>query len=223
MTNQKDIFEASEGDCWFDRNKKAYDALPSKPDMVLDLLKQIELTPKSVLEIGCSNGIRLNLIKDAFGAHCCGVDPSAQAINDGQTRYPGLSLRTGTAENLPFEQNSFDTVIFGFCLYLCDRSDLFKIAYEADRCLQDNGTLVITDFSPPVPLKNKYVHCEGMFSYKMDYANMFLWNPAYTQIARVVYSHAGYALRDVPNERIATTVLKKNTAYAYLNEPYKAP
>lgn len=24
-------------------------------------------------------------------------------------------------------------------------------------------------------------------------------------------------------ERITTTVLKKNTAYAYLNEPYKAP
>lgn len=223
MNTQKQIFEASEGDCWFERNKKAcMDQLPTS-DKVVDIFQHIEIAPKKVLEIGCSNGHRLNLIQTLFGAQCWGIDPSGSAIQDGEKRYPALSLNVGTADNLPFEPNFFDTVIFGFCLYLCDRSDLFKIAYAADRCLQDTGTLVITDFMPPVPIKNKYAHCQDVFSFKMDYAKMFLWNPAYIQIASEIYTHAGFALRDIPNERVATTVLRKNTSYAYLEEPYGKP
>lgn len=189
--------------------------------MIVETLRSIELAPTKVLEIGCSNGHRLGLIRKAFNSECCGVDPSSKAIEDGKTKFPEISLQVGTADLLPFENHTFDTVIFGFCLYLCDRNDLFKIAYEADRCLQNEGTLIIKDFYTPFPFRNKYSHHNGVYSYKMDYSKMFTWNPAYAEVAKVVSSHSGFQLRDIPNEKVAVIVLRKNEQYAYLEEPFK--
>jgi ubiquinone/menaquinone biosynthesis C-methylase UbiE len=219
MKTQKEIFQASEADRWFERNR-ASEAKSGSSNEVADLLRQIELRPRKVLEIGCSNGFRLNQIREAFDCECHGIDPSAEAIEDGRRKFPALSLATGTADALDFEDTAFDTIIFGFCLYLCDRRDLFKIAFEADRCLQDPGTLVVHDFLPPFPYRNSYSHCEGVFSYKMDYARMFAWNPAYVETAKLVTSHAGFSLRDVPNERVATVVLRKNEQAAYALDPF---
>lgn len=220
IMTQKEIFKASEADEWFNRNMTSYDG--TKKNLIVELLKNIELTPKTVLEIGCSNGFRLSQIKQEFGCKCFGIDPSPNAIKDGKEKYPDINLSTGTADDLPYDHGSFDTVIFGFCLYLCDREDLFRIAYEADRVLQNEGTLIITDFCPPFPYKNHYVHYDGVYSYKMNYGRMFTWNPAYTEVANMIYSHSGYRLRDVPNERVATLVLRKNSQYAYPEEPYKS-
>ena len=98
--------------------------------------------------------------------------------------FSALSLSIGTADDLHFGNDSFDTIIFGFCLYLCYKKDLFKIAYEADRCLQNEGTIIITDFYPPFPYKNRYSHREGLYTYKMNHGRMFVWNPSYTEVAK---------------------------------------
>ena len=210
-SKQKETFSTSEGDKWFDRNIE----LSIENDKIVQLFKSIELFPKKVLEIGCSNGSRLNLIKDTFGCECWGIDPSSEAIKNGGEKYPDILLSTGTADSLKFEDNSLDTIIFGFCLYLCDRNDLFKIAYEADRCLKDGGTLVIKDFFPTFPYKNKYSHLDGVYSYKMDYSQMFKWNPSYAEVANIVHTHSGFGLVNVPDEKISITVLRKNEQYAY--------
>jgi SAM-dependent methyltransferase len=217
--SQKNLFVNTEGDQWYARNKQSYSS--SDQDLVIDTLRSIELIPKKVLEIGCSNGNRLASIKSAFNAETCGIDPSAKAVREGNIQFPDVGIQVGTADSLPFQNGAFDTIIFGFCLYLCDRHDLFKIAYEADRCLQDLGTLVIKDFLPPFPFKNKYSHHSGAYSYKMDYSKMFSWNPCYTEVARVVTSHTGYQLRDYPNERVGVTVIRKNFSSAYPDEPFK--
>ena len=220
-TEQKKIFSTSEGDQWFNRNLNSNNANKDNDDKIIQTLQSIELLPNKVLEIGCSSGKRLNLIKNAFSADCWGIDPSPKAIEAGKKEYSEISLNVGTADCLPYDDNSFDIIIFGFCLYLCDRNDLFKIAYEADRCLKNEGTLVIKDFYPTFPYKNKYSHLEGIYSYKMDYSKMFLWNPSYAEVANVVYSHSGFEHRDVPNEKVAIVVLRKNEQYAYPEEPYK--
>ena len=220
MSNQKEVFASIEADRFFSRNKTAQD--DNYDDVAFSLMKTIDLTPKSVLEVGCSNGFRLDKISKHFKCSCFGIDPSVEAIKDGSAKYPEINLRVGTADELDYANGFFDTVIFGFCLYLCDRTDLFRIAYEADRVLQNDGTLVITDFYPPFPYKNRYSHCEGLYSYKMDYSKMFSWNPAYTEVASLVYSHSGYKLRDVPNERVSTIVLRKNEQYAFPEEPYRS-
>ena len=110
------------------------------------------------MEIGCGHGWRLNLLNKIYKSDCWGIDPSAQVINEGKKEFKGITLEKGTADALPYDKDMFDMVIFGFCLYLCDRSDLFKIAYESDRVLKDLGNIVILDFYSTLPYRNDYAH-----------------------------------------------------------------
>ena len=220
MKMQKEIFRSGEGDSWYDRNRETLEEYAPDSDVIVRTLQSLDIVPSRVLEIGCSSGQRLQLITDIFGAECAGVDPSAKAIAAGGARFPRLSLHVATADDLPFDDGNFDLIIFGFCLYLCDRKDLFRIAQEADRCLSNNGTLIINDFLPPFPYRNPYSHFEGVDSYKMDYGKMFTWNPAYSEMASLVYSHGGFRYRDIPDERVATVVLRKCEQYAYPDAPF---
>ena len=211
--DQRDIFLSSEGDKWFERNKQVYSE--THEDKVIDFIKAQELTPKRVLEIGCASGSRLQKLNQLFGAECVGVDPSKAAINHGKEIYPKLSLSIGTADSIDFESESFDMVILGFCLYLCDRKDLFAIANKVDIVLKEGGVIVIQDFLPSYPYKNKYSHCDGVYSYKMDYSQMFTWNPSYTLLSLDVSSHNGYKDRLKVDERVALSLIAKCSAEAY--------
>lgn len=221
MEVQKEIFQSGEGDQWYLRNKEAYEGSQNKESIITQTLESIEILPQKILEIGCSNGIRLNELHQKYGAQCYGIEPSVSAVSEGSKKFPHLNLQVGTADHLPFERSSFDVLIFGFCLCYCDRKDLFKIAQEADRCISDNGYLVLMDFSPPFAYKNTYAHKDGVYVYKMDYSRMFSWNPNYTQIYQVVFSHAGFSQRDLPDERVSVTVLHKSQENAYLLEPFQ--
>ena len=214
--NQKDVFLASEGNAWFLRNTRKLTELDDISDIVLEAIKFIDLPCSShILEIGCSNGKRLKLLQNLYkNVDCFGIDPSKEAVNTGSKEY-NLDLRVGTADSLPFDNNYFSLIIFGFSLYLCDRKDLFKIAYEADRCLCNKGYLIIKDFHPPFSYKNSYSHYEGLSSYKMDYSLMFKWNPSYTEIFKVISSHQGFIQLEIPDERIGVTILYKDESYAY--------
>ena len=115
----------------------------------------------------------------------------------------------------------FDIVIFGFCLYLCDRKHLFRIACEADRVLKSNGYLCIIDFYSDVPYKNAYKHFSGVYSYKMDYSLMFKWNPAYSLVATIPSSHSGNFYQKDLDERLALHILYKDTNAWQLQNPFK--
>jgi ubiquinone/menaquinone biosynthesis C-methylase UbiE len=136
------------------------------------------------------------------------VDPSSHAVE--VARRDGIDARQGAADMLPFDDNTFEVVIFGFCLYLCDRDDLFRIACEADRVLRNPGWLLILDFYSPAPLKHAYRHHSGVFTYKMDYRTLFSWNPGYTIFSHKVFHHTENTYTDDPKEWIATSVLRKN-------------
>ena len=220
MQSQKDIFLTSEGNEWFLRNKENYNRTNAQESLLIKSLLSIEAAPTNILEIGCSNGIRLNDLRNTFGSECHGIDPSSIAIEEGKISFPPLKLQVGTADSLPFADTTFDLIVFGFCLYLCDRKDLFKIAAEADRCLSNGGLIAILDFRPPFAYKNGYAHKKGLFSYKMNYANMFSWNPAYNEVYFIVSSHAGISERDIPDQKVAVTILSKNEEFAYPTEPY---
>lgn len=217
--NQKDIFLQDEGNQWYIRNKNA--VVNKSSDPVIDLLIQRQIKPERVLEIGCSNGWRLNIIKELFHSDCYGVDPSMQAINDGLEKNPDIKLAQGTADELPFNNKLFDLIIFGFCLYLCDRKDLFKIVYEADKLLNEKGNLIIYDFEPPFPYKNQYQYKEGIFSYKMNYSNLFLSNPSYFLVVKNIITHFGFEKIEEPNERVSVTLMMKSTSNDYVQNPFK--
>jgi ubiquinone/menaquinone biosynthesis C-methylase UbiE len=222
---QKAIFLQSEADKWFDRNLGNPSKASQKKieqDRIILAIDQLVLTPQIILEIGCSNGWRLEALRKKFGCECHGIDPSAKAIESGKKLFPSLNLQIGTADELPFVDNQFDNVIVGFCLYLCDREDLFKIAYQIDRVLRCDGSLLIMDFYSNIPYSNPYHHADGVLSYKMDYSNLFLWNPFYTRIYHISFPHGKECDLNNPGNILALDVLRKSTDHAYPKNPFLA-
>ena len=79
----------------------------------------------------------------------------------------GISAKIGTADQLDFEDKYFDFVIFWFCLYLCDRDDLFQIAKETDRVIKNEGFIIVLDFyNSGKNINNKYFNEESLPHWK---------------------------------------------------------
>ena len=209
---QKDVFLESEGNAWFKRNRdpRVVEGFPESDPLLSEIVKlPVSQGRTTVLEIGCSDGIRLEWLMRHGGFDCYGVDPSAEAVSAAKGR--GIHAYRETADKLPFEDRRFDIVLFGFCLYLCDREDLFRIACEADRVLKNPGWLLILDFFSPSASKREYHHYSGLFSYKMDYRTLFSWHPAYANLSHTVRHHVERGYTDDRTEWIATSVLRKNS------------
>jgi SAM-dependent methyltransferase len=195
---QRDIFRESEGNEWFGRNSSALEKLHAQAisdpstDAVLRIVRPF--APKTVLEIGASNGWRLDVMHELWGADVHGIEPSADAV---ACASPSIDLCVGTADELPHPNASFDCVVYGFCLYLCDRALLPKIVSEGDRVLKTGGLLVVYDFAPAVETSRAYHHLAGVTSFKRDHAE--LWR---------MFGYELVSREDMADE-VAVSVLRK--------------
>lgn len=214
---QKEAFLESEGDAWFERNRVAINNRNYQSgDLIVESVIRC-VSPRgsdqtgdvNLLEIGCGDGKRLKYLQERIGINCYGVEPSNKALTEALKL--GVSVSKATADNLPYPDKTFDILVFGFCLYLCDRDDLFKIANEANRVLKSTGWLIIHDFYSIIPNKTKYRHLEGIYSFKMDYRRLFDWHPDYTCITHTVNAHNSDTFNDNPDEWVATSVLRKKS------------
>lgn len=214
---QKSEFLRGEGDQWFSRNRAALTAPSALRDMLVGRISDQLPTDRvsRVLEIGCGQGNNLAELGVRRSIEGHGVDPSKEAITAGERNFPSLSLVTATADELPFDDASFDVVWFGFCLYLVDRTLLMRTIAEADRVLREGGLLAIVDFDPDAPCVRPYHHRAGLHSYKMDHARLFLANPAYVLVEKISASHTTGRWEVDPQERIALTMCRKNLKQAY--------
>lgn len=213
MTTQKDAFLAGEADAWFSRNATPRPTPSERLDRVV-----AHLPPSpSVLEVGCADGRKLAELAASVPGRYVGVDPSPAAIDEGRRRWPDLELHVGSADALPFDEQ-FDVVILGFFLYLCDRALLPRVVAESDRVLRDGGRLVIIDFDPRFPRQRRYRHLEGLWSFKMDYASLFLAYPSYALAEKVPFTEHGAGWTPDETERIAMTVLRKDLGAGYAVE-----
>jgi ubiquinone/menaquinone biosynthesis C-methylase UbiE len=210
--SQRARFLASEGDAYFARNR----GTESAADPVLEVLGELALSPKRVLEVGAGEGLRLAALRRHLpAAQLVALDPSQDALRASLRRcIPGARA---TAERLPFRDGEFELVILGFCLYLVDREDLFAVAAEVDRVLAATAHVAIFDFLPQTPQRRAYAHARGLYSYKMDYTQMFLWNPAYRCVTRRTFTHPGGDPRRA-EDRLAVSVLARDAASAWPEE-----
>lgn len=209
---QRDVFLESEGDAWLARNPPggAAMALPDSDELLLAILQlPVRQTGPAIkaLEVGCGRGTRLAWLSQNRGFECHGLEPSAKGVEEAKAQ--GVMAQQGTADSLPFDAASFDIVIFGFCLYLCDREDLFRIACEADRVLRNPGWIVIRDFFSPTPTQRPYHHRSGVFSYKMDYRLLFAWHPGYCNYFHKLGHHIDGNYTDDVDEWVATSIMRK--------------
>lgn len=124
--NPFDIF-TDEYENWFKENGNLFQS-------ELLALKQVIPADKKGLEIGIGSGIFAERLNIKFG-----IDPSENMLK--LARQRNLNADYGTAENLPYFDNSFDFAVFITSICFIDNPS--KAIQEAYRVIRQNGNLII--------------------------------------------------------------------------------
>jgi len=192
---QVEAFIKGEGDAWFERNREK---LPPEHDPVAVAITYLGITPKAVLEIGCCDGWRLAKLREKYGCAVAGVEPSRKAAAAAADRK--VPVWQAAASAMPVRSGAYDVVIYGFCLYLTDPADWFRIAMEGDRVLKDGGHLIIHDFANEgFDYARPYEHRDGVLSYHVDFSRLWRAHPWYRGVKTWQFADA------------AVSALQKNT------------
>ena len=78
-----------------------------------------------------------------LNANAIGIEPSKTAVKEWANNKHEIiggnktSLQVGLANDLPFNEDLFDLVIFGHCLYLLDPKDIYYAIAEAERVVKE--------------------------------------------------------------------------------------
>jgi SAM-dependent methyltransferase len=99
----------------FDVAAEAYDRFMGRYSRELSapFLARSGLAPgDSALDVGCGPGALTGPLADLLGAdHVTAIDPSAPFVAAVRERFPGVDVRQGPAEALPFGDGEFDAAL----------------------------------------------------------------------------------------------------------------
>lgn len=198
---QREIWAHGFGDDWYERNKHAL----GTRDLASDAMMAMPLKPNDILEIGAANGWRLKKLKDHYGCNVTGIDVSEKAIAN---RLEGIWIDHGYAHDLPYGDESFDVVIFGFCLCFISPEDWHAIVSESNRVLRDGGIVVLYDFIGSRFVKRRLqkitqdskLEEQPVYLYNFDWPSLWIAHPAYKAMVE---------LFDMNKAEVAT-ILQKN-------------
>jgi len=103
---------------------------------------------KTVLEIGCGQGVGTKLINKYFRPkHICAIDLDKKMINRAKKKIhlSNVEFSVGDANLLKFKDNTFDAIFdFGIIHHIPNWRKCLK---ELKRLLKPNGQLIIEDLS----------------------------------------------------------------------------
>lgn len=111
------------------------------------LASAVGLKDKKILEIGCGRGGGLAFVARQFApAHATGLDLDQRAANFANQHYPdqNLSFVQGDAQALPFENETFDSVLNVESSHRYQSMPTFLA--EVQRVLKPGGYFLFTDF-----------------------------------------------------------------------------
>ncbi|MEM7317275.1 MAG: class I SAM-dependent methyltransferase [Planctomycetota bacterium] len=103
-----------------------------------------DVAGKAVLDLGCGEGRYARILHNR-GAQVTGIDPVQQFVERARSLDPDSTYVQGEAEELPFDDASFDIVLS--YLSFVDIPDLESAAREIDRVLRNRGELIIVSIS----------------------------------------------------------------------------
>jgi len=148
----------SEVEDMFDNIAPKYDLLNHVLSMQIDKLWRTKLVkwmnedqPKEVLDVATGTGDLAIAVEKGTGAKVVGLDLSQQMLNVGIIKIKKLnldgriSMQKGDAENLPFDDNRFDSVSVAFGVR--NFENLKQGLSELRRVLKDGKSVFILEFS----------------------------------------------------------------------------
>lgn len=119
----------------------------SQPAVMKD---RSEIVPKAqgeVLELGCGGGINLQFYDRSKVDKLTGLDPSAELLDYTRSEAKALGFEMdildGIGEAMPFENDSFDTVLTTFTL--CSVQDGKQVLKEMRRVLKPGGKILFLE------------------------------------------------------------------------------
>lgn len=110
--------------------------------------------PQRVLEVGSGTGsLTVELKKALPRGQVDGIDPDPDArqrsLFKAESAGVEISIAAGTAEDLPFENDSFDAVVISLVLHHLRPEQKRVAVAEMWRVLRPGGSLVVADWGPP--------------------------------------------------------------------------
>lgn len=103
--------------------------------------KWIPKDTKTLLDAGCSFGYGTNYFS-AHSEQTVGIEIEQEMVNIAKHRYPHINFVQGVLDNLPFENNSFDTIV---CTDVLEHVPAeIPALNELFRVLKPGGTLILT-------------------------------------------------------------------------------
>ena len=123
------------------------------------------------MEVGCNTGNQLLLLQEMGYLNLCGVELQPYAIEIARRRLPRISLKLGSALDVPHADSSFDVVFTSGVLIHISPQDLPRALDEIHRC---SKTYIwgFEYYAPEVTEVNYRSHRELLW--KMDYARTYL-------------------------------------------------
>jgi len=132
----------------FDGVAKNYDRLRAPLQLlpIHELLaREADFAGKRLLDIGCGTGSHAAVFAEEFRCEVSGIDASPGMLAEARQKLPAADLRLARAEDLPFDDCSFDAAVMMLVVHHLDRPRAFR---EAHRVLRPGGSLAITTSNP---------------------------------------------------------------------------
>ncbi|HUO43438.1 MAG TPA: class I SAM-dependent methyltransferase [Burkholderiales bacterium] len=115
-----------------------------------DIIRHFNLKPGDrVLDVGCAKGFLVkDLMKVCPGLEAFGLDISEYALMHCEPEVVGR-LHLGSADRLPFPDNSFDAVISINTIHNFERPDAIRAVREVERLAPGNGFIQVDSYRTP--------------------------------------------------------------------------
>jgi ubiquinone/menaquinone biosynthesis C-methylase UbiE len=146
-----DFKDAEHYDAWFDRPRNRYVF-----DLEIKLIHDLVDPAKGcrLLDIGCGTGLSLSTFMDQ-GLNLTGIDPSPYMLDKAAVRLGSRAdLHRGAAEDLPFDDNAFDTAVIFASLEFTDRPA--KAIEEACRVAKDQVVIGVLNRYAPLNMARRF-------------------------------------------------------------------
>ncbi|WP_067497400.1 class I SAM-dependent methyltransferase [Actinoplanes sp. TFC3] len=103
--------------------------------------------PSRVLDLGCGHGKNTRILR-RWGHEVAGIDVSPLAVERCRVYVPGTRFEVASADDLPFDSDSFDAVVDVGCLHYLDDDTRRRSVDEICRVLRPGGVLHSRMFKP---------------------------------------------------------------------------
>ena len=128
------------------------------------------------------------------GADVTGLDISASMVEGARRRHPTITFEVGSAEEMPFEDGSFDAVVSAFGMpHFADHA---AVSAQARRVLRPSGRLAVASWNPPATnpffavALGAIAQCGSLDVDLPVGVDMFMW--ADDDACRELFSRAGF-------------------------------